>query len=29
MVSQRGNEVDSDKIKEIMEMKPPKIEKEI
>ena len=29
MVSQRGIEVDLDKIKEIVEMKPPKIGKEI
>ena len=29
MVSQRGIEVDPEKIKEIVEIKPPKIEKEI
>ena len=29
MVSQRGIEVDPDKIKAIVEMKPPRIEKEI
>jgi len=29
MVSQRGIEVDPDKIKEIIEMKPPRTEKEI